>query len=320
MKKITILFLLLAGFSLVSCSRNESGVKEETKAAAPAAVSEGSQQLLSLLPAKNEVPGWAMSQKARSFKSANLWEFIDGAADGYLVYGFQEVVSADYAQEGTGVQAVVDVYQMKDPLNAFGIYTQERNPEYQFVKIGNEGYTGGTSLNFWAGQYYVKITTFEEKDAIIQEMTKLANAVAGKVPTPGAEPAEASYFPKANQLAHTIVYIPKDVLAQSYLYNGFEAKYKAGDKEYKIILISMESPAAAQDAMARYRQFHSTGGKEVKELKAPGDGGFSGKDSFYGAMAAVRAGRNIVVALGVPSEDVGKKQIAELVGNIKSPR
>ncbi len=316
MKKAAYLLLVMFGLGLWSCGKPESGV-EQTKTVAPAGAPGVSPDLLALLPAKNEVPGWGMAQPPRSFSSGDLWEFIDGAADGYLAYGFQEVVTADYSQEGTGSQAVVDVYRMKDPLNAFGIYTQERNPEYPFLKIGNEGYSGGTSVNFWTGTYYVKITTFDEKDAVKQEMIKLANAVAGKVATPGAEPAEVSWFPKPNQLPHTVVYIPKDVLAQSYFANGFEAKYKAGNVEYKLILIGMETPAAAQDALARYHQFLSTAGKGVKDLKAPGDGGFSGTDSFYGNMAAVRAGKNIAVALGVASEAAGRQALTELIANIK---
>ncbi|MBZ5496468.1 MAG: hypothetical protein LAP85_08695 [Acidobacteriia bacterium] len=318
MKKSLVFFLLLASFGVASCAKKESSNKEEAKAVEPAArPSDVSPQLLALLPAKNEVPGWAMSQKPRSFKAGDLYEYIDGAADSFLAYGFQEVASADYKQDGTGYEAVVEIYQMKDPLNAFGKYTEERNPGYQFLKIGNEGYSGGTSVNFWSGPYYVKITTFDEKDAIKQEMTKLANAVAGKVPAAGAEPAEVSYFPKENQMPHTIAYIPKDVLAQSYFTNGFEARYKADAKEYKMILVTLESPAAAQDALARYRQFLSTGGKDVKDLKSPGEGGFSGRDSFYGNMAAIRAGKNIVVALGIASEEAGKKLIAELLAHIK---
>jgi hypothetical protein len=317
MKKITALILLLAGFGLVCCARNETAKKEETTAAPATPASGISTQLLALLPAKNEVPGWESPQALRSFTAGNLWEFIDGAADGYLAYGFQEVVSADYAQAGTGYQAVVDIYQMKDSLNAFGKYSEERNPEYKFLKVGNEGYSGGTSVNFWTGQYYVKITTFEEKEAIKQEMLKLANAVATKVAAPGTEPREVTFFPKENQLPHTTVYIPKDVLAQSYFTNGFESKYKAGAKEYKMILIGLENPADAKNALARYQEFLSKGGKEVKGLTAPGDGGFSGKDSFYGNVTAIRVGKNIVVALGIASEAVGIKLVSEIVGNIR---
>jgi hypothetical protein len=197
MKKFNVLFLLFAGLSLATCVRKESS-QQETSAAAPAANAQVSPQLMAMLPARNEVPGWEMSQKARSFKAGNLWEFIDGAADRYLAYGLEEVVSADYAQKGTGYQVVVDIYQLKDPLNAFGIYSQERNPDYQFLKIGNEAWSGGTSLNFWTGPYYVKITAFEDKDPVKHEMAKLAGAVAAKVTTQGAEPAEAGCFPKAN--------------------------------------------------------------------------------------------------------------------------
>ena len=317
MKKITVTLLILTVLGLVSCSRQETASKQEPEAATLAAASNVSPQLAALLPANNEAPGWALSQAPRGFTAGNLWEFINGAADGYLAYGFEEVVTADFVQEGTGYQAVVDIYRMKDPLNAFGIYTQERNPDYPFLKVGNEGYSGGTAVNFWTGANYVKITTFEEKEAILQEMVKLAQAVAGKVKDPGAEPAEVGFFPKTNQLPHTIVYIPKDVLAQSYFTNGFEAKYKEGDKEYKMILISLESPNAAKEALARYRQFLSAGGKTVKDLAAPGEGGFTGTDSFYGNVATARSGKNIAVSLGTPSEEAGRKLVGDLLGNIK---
>jgi hypothetical protein len=318
MKRICLLILLVSGLSLCTCGTKKSGSGEEAQAPAAAGSSEASQQLMSLFPAKDEVPGWAMLQKPRSYKSDNLWEFIDGAADAYLSYGFQEVASADYAQASMGHQAVIDIYWMKDPLDAFGIYAQERNPEYQFLKIGNEGYTGGSSLNFWSGPYYVKITTFEDKEELRQEMSKLAAAIAGKVSAPGAEPIEASYFPKENQVPHTIAYLSKDVLAQSYFTCGFQAKYKAAGKEYKMVLVTLGTSAAAQDGLARYREYISSGGGKVaKDLRAPGEGGFSGMDGFYGNLAAIRAGSNIAVILGAPSEGAGIKMIAELLGNIK---
>lgn len=319
MKKLIVSLLFIAVAGLASCSKKESAKREEPKAAETAASgsSDVSPQLLALLPAKNEVAGWAQSQKPRSFKAGDLYEYIDGAADGFLAYGFQEVASADYKQDKTGFEAVIDIYQMKDPLNAFGKYAEERNPEYPFLKIGNEGYSGGTAVNFWTGPYYVKITTFEEKEAVKQEMLKLGQAVAAKVANPGSEPAEVFCFPKLNLLPHTVVYVPKDVLAQSYLTNGFVAKYKAGDKEYKMILVTMEDGAAAQDAMARYRHFIAGAGKDVKDIKSPGEGGFAGKDSFYGNVAAVRSGNRVAIALGVASQEAGAKALAELLANVK---
>jgi hypothetical protein len=320
MRRVFLMTVVLAAAGLAACGGDRGAGKTDAPGGAPAptAAAAGSSQLANLLPAKDEVRNWAVSKAARTFTADNLWELIDGAADGFVTYGVQQVVTADYTQAGTGYQAVIEIYQMKDPLNAYGKYSDERNPEYQFLNVGNEGYSGGTSVNFWKGQFYVKITTFEEKDAIKQETAKLAQAVAAKIPAGGAEPREVAYFPKENQLPHTTRYIPKDVLAQSYLTNGFESRYKGAEKkESKLVFMALESDAAAQDALTRYRQFVAKSGKDVRDIKAPGEGGFIGKDSFYGNVAAVRAGKNLVVALGAVTEEAGRKQLAEIVGNVK---
>ncbi len=316
MKKASVTLVLLAVTCLMSCAERESS-QLEAEPGAPAAVAEVSPPPASLLPAANEVPGWGMSRKARSFKADSLWEFIDGGADRYLAYGFEEVITTEYVQQGTGFRVLIDIYRMKDPLNAFGIYTQERNPAYQFLRIGNEGYLTRTTLNFWTGSYYVKITSFDEKDALKREMTRLAGAVAAKVAPAGAEPLEAGWFPRANQVPHTLVYIPRDVLAQSFFTSGFEMRYKAGDRQYRIVLIMLESPEAARGALARYRQFLSGVGKATSDLAAAGQRGFSCAESHYRNVVAVRSGRNIAIALGIASEDEGKKLVAELAEKMK---
>jgi hypothetical protein len=137
--------------SMAGCGTpREAG--EAAKTAQPKApdISAGSQQLLALLPEDNALPGWTRSGDVRFFGPGNLWEYINGAAEGYLSYNFQEVVTAEYSNPEKQSQSVIDVYRMEDPLNAFGIYTQELNPDSEFHKIGVEGYVGGTALNFWS--------------------------------------------------------------------------------------------------------------------------------------------------------------------------
>jgi hypothetical protein len=318
MKKLRVLAWIAAAAMMASCSKTEAPKNEEPKPVVSSGSSAVSAHLLALLPADNEVAGWTRFQTPRAFKPDYLFEYIDGAADEFLVYGFKEVASADYKQAGTAYEAVVDLYEMMDPLHAFGKYAQERNPSYSFQKIGNEGCLSGTGVNFWTGPYYVKIAAFEEKEEIRQELIKLAQAVAGKVKNPGNEPVEFSWFPKADQLPHTSGFIPKDVLEQSYLANGFETRYKSGAKEYKLILIECADGSAAREALTQYRKYLSSSGKDVKDIKAPGEGGFSGKDSLSGEMAAVLAGSRIAIALGAPTPQAAVKAMGELVGNIKN--
>jgi hypothetical protein len=295
----------------LACGGGEPPSEEGVPAAAPA---EGAGELERLLPGAGAVSGWNLDGEPRFFTADNLWEFINGAAEGYLLYGFEEVVTSDYANEVSGQSAVIDVYQMQDPVHAFGMYCQERNPDYEFLSIGGGGYLTGTALNFWQGPYYVKMTVFEESDELKGELQKLADVVSSKIGHPSTEPAEVKMFPAENQMPHTVQFLPRDVLGQSYLSNAFEAQYEAEGTEYKIVVVMTDGPEAAKEGLWKYKEFLSRA--ETTDLEGMGDEGFMGEDSFYGKVLAVAAGNNIIVVLGPPSEDHGKAVLEQVLGNL----
>ena len=308
---ITLIVLALAG-----CGRErEPAPPPRDEATSAAALPDSSAQLADLLPATNQVAGWLLPEKPRFYGPGNLWEFIDGAAEGYLTYGFQEVVSADFSQSGR--ELVVDVYRMKDSVNAFGIYTQERNPDARPVTIGAEGSLSATALTFWAGPYYVKITAFDEQAETRQAMERFAALVSGRIGDGGSRPDEITWFPTENLVPRSVAYIPKDVLGQSYFADAFEARYQAGRQQYRILAIDLQHPEAAAKALAAYRAFQAGSGKTPRDPAAPGsDEGFTGADRFYGLAMAVRSGRYVVIALGVPSPAVGSGALKEVLSHI----
>jgi hypothetical protein len=333
-KKAYLIGVLLPCVAWAGCSGNQSRAQhDQASSPAPAermsdtageelagegaAGGQAAAQLVALLPADGQLAGWEPSREPRGFTADTLWEEIDGAADSYVVYGVADAVFADYRQAGTGHEAVIEIYQMKDPLNAFGKYAEERYPDYAFVQVGNEGYAAGNLVNFWTGPYYVKVRSFAENDEVREGLMKLAQSVAGKVTEPGKEPGELAFFPTKDQVARSARYIPKDVLSQSYLADAFQVEYKTGQGESKLLLIALASPNAAQDALTRYREAVAEDGNNIRTITAPGDGGFAGQDSFYGNLAAVRVRNYLAVALGTASEDAGKAQLAELVRNVR---
>ncbi len=54
----------------------------------------------------------------------DLWQYINGAADLFLSYGFRELIVRDLEQGDRHV--TVSVYDMGGPLDAFGVYERER--------------------------------------------------------------------------------------------------------------------------------------------------------------------------------------------------
>ena len=305
-------FLVSMGL-LLACGGGQPSTEEE---AVPEATSGGS-DLLALLPADGVVSDWTKEGEPRFFTPDNLWEFINGAADGYLMYGFEEVATADFSMGTTDQQVVIDIYRMQDPVHAFGVYCQERNPDYEFLDIGAEGYLGGTALNFWHGPYYVKLTVFDESDELKEQLRNLAKEISRKIEHEPSEPREAKYFPTENQKARSIQFLPRDVLGQSYLRNAFEVQYQSDDTDYKIVAVLAEDAETATSGLSKYREFLSGSG-EQKDLEGLGDEGFVGEDRFYGKVLAVRSGSNILIVLGPPSEEVGREALSATLSKMSA--
>jgi len=317
--------LFAAAMAVVILLHACSGKREEPREsvspeATTAAPDSAGSSLTGMLPPDQSVPGWTRNGDVRSFGPDNLWQYIDGAAESYLSCGFERVVTAEYAHSQTAIQATIDIYRMRDAKSAFGIYAAELNPDAEFMPIGAEGYTSGTVLNFWAGVYYVKIIVAEERADIRQEMPKLARWVSSRLGPPGTIPAEADYFPREDLIPHSIRYLPRDILGQSYLASGFEARYRREGGEFKIVVISAADALSAREALGRYRQFIGSSGKVAQDMEAPAEDGFCGTDSFFGPMAALRSGNRILIALGGPSGDFALSRARMIAKYIEDTR
>src|SRR4030067_1660218 len=82
-----------------------------------------------------EIAGWKQSGEIQTFTPKTLYEYINGAADLYLAYDFQELKAAEYLNDKKA-SVTVEIYRHKSPTNAFGIYSQDRLPGGKYLNIG----------------------------------------------------------------------------------------------------------------------------------------------------------------------------------------
>ena len=122
------------------------------------------------------VEGWKMIPGAMVYTADNLWDIIDGAAEVFLSYGFVDLHIAEY-ENASGTDVRVEAYRHTSCANAFGIYAQERKPEYHFITVGTQGYIEENVLNFLCGVYYVKISSHRRGKEGLDAMRLLARKV-----------------------------------------------------------------------------------------------------------------------------------------------
>jgi hypothetical protein len=269
------------------------------------------------IPTRGELGDFRMTEKPVIYDRDTLWEYINGGAVGYLAYGFRKVVTFTTAHQESGLEIVVDVYDMGKPVHAYGIYSVERSPDGVEVEWGCDGFRSGTALYFWQDRYYVKIMALDIAPETDILLSKLAGSIARKLPDAEGLPKQLSVFPEDGRVKNSDRYIKTDVLGQDYLQNGFKMEYDQKGKQYTIFVIEGTTPEETALNLYKYRAYLDGASELSEELIGLGEQAFVGNDSFYGTVIFSRKNHFIIEVLGLSDRQAAGNIIKIILGKLE---
>ena len=254
-------------------------------------------------PACNLVPGWQQRGEQRSYLAENLFEYMDGNAEGYLIYGFQSMRGVTCIKDG--VTFVIDVSDMGDSDSAYGIFTSNRDPRQPAAPIGMGGQLIPRRLIFAKGNYYAEIAANPEGDHTTALKLWTA-ALDGIVTGSAAPPAALRWFPSEKR--QSIRLVPESVLGIRALSRGYAAQYEFG----KAFLVTEATPESAAAVMKKLRARFG----DTAEARA-GDEAFQVKDQYLGRLCFFRKGRYLGGYANVVEGQDPVALAASLAGSIR---
>ena len=211
-----------------------------------------------------EVTGWKQSEEIQTFIPKTLYEYINGAADLYLMYDFEELKVAEY-QNDKKASVTVDAYRHKNPIFAFGIYSQERHPKANYINVGVQGYIENNVLNFLAGPYYVKISSYNTGAEDQEILLAFAKKVAENLGENGNLPSILTSFPLDGKVKNSEKFIAKNFLGYSFLYSAFTADYEIQEGKFKLFVIEATDQNECKTMIEKYLQSLKSPRKDVVE-------------------------------------------------------
>lgn len=218
---------------------------------------------------------WKLSDKVQIFNPENLYDFINGGADNYLSYDFQDLTVFTYERGDKYI--TLEVYRHKGLPQAFGIYSSEKPSDAKFEKIGVQGYVGEGICNFYAGNYYIKISTHESASEIPALIHNIATDVAQKLVKNPESPKALLAFPSIDKISNSESYTNTNFLGYESLHSAYLSVYKKGDKTFKGFIIELPTTDAAKNMITAYT-------KAIKTSFAGNEGVFQFKDPYNGEI------------------------------------
>jgi hypothetical protein len=211
-----------------------------------------------------EVTGWRQSGEIQTFTPKTLFEYINGAADLYLAYDFQELKVAEYSNEKKA-SVILEVYRHKTSIHAFGIYSQERLSDANFLDIGVQAYIENNVLNFLNGSYYVKINSYntgaEDQEILIAFARKVSETLGER----GTLPSILSSFPVEGKKKNSEKFINKNFLGYSFLHSAFTADYELPGTKFKLFVIEPAEKTECKNMIQKYVEQTGKTEKNVTE-------------------------------------------------------
>jgi hypothetical protein len=273
------------------------------------------ENLYSVLPA--EVNGWKKAEPPETYDKNNLYDYIDGGAELYISYNFQKLLAVKY-KAGAEEEIVIDIFDMGNSYNAFGLFSHGREREDGLTGQASE-YNAGL-LTFWKDRYYVSVLAYPETETKKEIVLRLGRMLADAVPQEGKVPPVIGLLPQPNLIPESVRYFHHYIWLNSHFFIANQnilliddetqavlAKYKTDDKPLHLLIALYPDETKAKKAEQSFLQSYLPDAREgMAQLP---DGRWTG---------CRLGGNRLSVVFNAPSREAAVLHL-DMIGSGQSP-
>jgi hypothetical protein len=200
------------------------------------------------------------------YNADNLFEKIDGRAPAYLGFNFQNLRCRSFSVTGAA-GSFVDVYEygFDTPVNAFGMFALERDPQGGPLDFAPDGYASGMGFFFRQGPRYIQVLASDLKAKTLELAKSIAENRARTLPADNTGLDARRRLPAAGLDPASVQFVQENAQGQGFLKNVFQANYDFAGKKLPFFLM-VTSAAEAAAAWKSYRDFAGQFGGQVTAL------------------------------------------------------
>jgi hypothetical protein len=222
-------------------------------------------EIVNCLP--SEAADWKWDGKEMKYNSKTLFDYMDGAAELYLTYGFQNLTVRRF-EKSKQPPIIVELYEMASPEDAYGLFSFERQDDAAGIGQGSE--FGGGLLRFWKGRYFVSIYADGEGAGVESAILKVGRDVANSIPATGPEPRLLGFIPgkELGLVDKSVRYLKSHVLLNQRFFIAHQNILNLGRKTEAVMAQYLQDRQKAQLLLIRYLDSKEAGDAYQSFMKA----------------------------------------------------
>lgn len=157
------------------------------------AIGQIQEDIKELLPENHELPGWEIRDSIEIYTGDNLFNFINGGADIFLEYGFEEAIKCDFINS-ISKQIRCEIYRMSDDSAAFGIFTFNSSVKGMPADVGTKALLYDHYIEVWKDVFFLRCISENQDIDFTDTLILFADLIGKKIAAQGKMPALTGVF------------------------------------------------------------------------------------------------------------------------------
>lgn len=206
-------------------------------------------------PMESSVAGLKPLSPTEFYNPDNLYEKINGRAPAYLGFNCVGLRCRSFSS-AKDPNSFIDVFEYlhDTPVNAFGMFSMERDDDGKALDFIADGYASGTGFYFRQGTRYVQVIASDEKPETMALARALAEERAKALPASDEGLQARRRLPAMGMAAGSVSYVKENAQGQAFLKDVFQATYGIDGKKVSFFVM-VAKPEEATSAWAAFKSF-----------------------------------------------------------------
>ncbi len=270
---------------------------------------------------------WVKEADPVIYDRETIFDYINGAGEVYRSYAFKDVVVARYGNS-EGLAVAVELFDMGDPADAYGVFSYAR--EQEEMGIGAAYERRGSILCFWQDRFYVCVAA-EQRDPdpgpIIEEVARGVSAglpAAGSrpalvdmLPADGLRPLSERFFHVHQTLNYHYYLVRENVLNLSPETDAVLGRYQPGSAI--LLIVDYGEDGLATDALVSFRHLSAQNNVSAETSAALSEVESDQQTlntETWNFISSAQRGRFVVIALNGETGAAVEALVSSALGNL----
>jgi hypothetical protein len=213
------------------------------------------------LPGANTLSGWTPLGPTQTYNRKTLFQYIDGSAEYFFTYGFEELAVQEYGNTG-GTELTVEIWRSSTSSDAYGLFSSHLHESMAILKpAAGAALETGSRLYFWQDRFYVLVNASTEASdgdlnlfaSFISDVLPSGGeipALVNRLPAEEMEPGSAQFFHEELAIQSRVFLGGENLLGLSHDTDGVLASYNLDGSQAYLLLVEYPDAGAAGSGLA----------------------------------------------------------------------